>query len=146
MEARTNILLIEDNGYDRDLIERELKKQRISNEFLHFTDGQSAIDYLHSKGEYAGFPVPISPALILLDLNLPRLTGIEVLQKIKTHPRTRKIPVVVLTGSNSERDISLAYLNGANSFVEKPLNFSQFAAAIREIGLYWLILNQQPER
>lgn len=138
------ILLIEDNLSDALLMKHELEANHLTNEVLHFTDGAQALDYIFGTGEYQGQSNP-KPGLILLDLTMPRMSGIELLQKVKSDRSTRLIPVVILTGSRSERDIASSFLYGANSYVQKPLDFGQLATIVREIGLYWTLYNEIPE-
>lgn len=137
------ILLVEDNLSDALLIKHELESQRLTNQVLHFLEGFQALDYIFRTGEYAGQDVA-KPGLILLDLKMPRMSGIEVLRRVKTEPTTRNIPVVILTGSRNERDLTATYLYGANSYVEKPLDFERFTKVVREIGLYWSLYNEVP--
>jgi CheY-like chemotaxis protein len=136
------ILLVEDNPSDVELTLHALKKYKIANHVLVLRDGAEALDFFFG----AGTPSGGQPALILLDLKLPRLDGLEVLRRIKDDARTRSIPVVVLTSSREDRDISCAYRLGVNSYIVKPVDFGQFAEAIRQLGLYWLLLNEQPAR
>jgi len=132
------ILLIEDNPSDVDLTRRALEKSRISNELVVAEDGEAALEYLWREG-----PNEL-PALTLLDLNLPRLSGLEVLQRIRGDARTRRLPVVILTSSKEEQDLAAGYDLGVNSYIRKPVDFKQFALCIEQLGLYWLVLNEQP--
>jgi CheY-like chemotaxis protein len=136
------ILLVEDNPDDRDLTLRALKRHLVANEIVTVPDGVEALDYLFAQGSYAGRDMAAQPRLILLDLKLPKLSGLEVLSRIRADPRTRSLPVVVLTSSSEDRDIHESYERGANSYVRKPVVFGDFAEAVRELGLYWLLLNQ----
>jgi two-component system, response regulator len=136
------VLLVEDNEDDVDLTLRSFKKQNFSNSVVVARDGQEALDYLFSRGEHAGREQRQVPVLILLDLKLPKVDGIEVLRQIRTNESTKLIPVVVLTTSSEDRDIIGSYGLGANSYVRKPVNFSQFLEAARQLGLYWLLLNE----
>ena len=138
------ILLIEDNPDDRDLTLRALKRHLVANEIVTFPDGVDALDYLFAQGAYAGRDLTAQPRLILLDLKLPKLSGLEVLSHIRADPRTRSLPVVVLTSSSEDRDIAEAYERGANSYVRKPVVFGDFTESVRQLGLYWLLLNQPP--
>jgi len=130
--------LIEDNPSDVDLTRRALEKSRISNELVVAEDGEAALEYLWREG-----PNEL-PALTLLDLNLPRLSGLEVLQRIRGDARTRRLPVVILTSSKEEQDLAAGYDLGVNSYIRKPVDFRQFAHCIEQLGLYWLVLNEQP--
>jgi two-component system response regulator len=138
------ILLVEDNPDDETLILRALQRNNIVNEVVVARDGVEALDYLFGTGSYAAQDAPILPQLILLDLKLPKLDGREVLQRLRANDRTDLLPVVVLTSSDEDRDIIESYRLGANSYVRKPIDFIQFAEAVRQLGLYWLVLNQPP--
>jgi len=137
-------LLVEDSPDDAELTIRAFEKSRLVNEVVLVRDGQEALDYLFGTGAHAGRDLSIMPELVLLDLKLPKLGGLEVLRRMRQDPRTRRQPVVVLTSSNEERDIISSYDLGANSFVRKPVDFEQFLEAARQLGLYWLILNSPP--
>lgn len=139
-----DILLIEDNESDAEMTVRVLSKNNIANRILHVTDGAAAIDYLFAEGEYSERKLEYLPKLILLDLKMPKVNGIEVLEKIKTDSITKKIPVVVLTSSKEDPDIKKCYELGVNSYVVKPVDFLQFQQAITSLGFYWLITNQNP--
>lgn len=143
MTPRT-ILLVEDNPSDVDLTRRALDKAHIANDLFVVEDGQEALDYLFGAGAHAGRDVSESPALILLDLKLPRVPGLEVLRRVRANARTRRLPVVILTTSKEERDIAEGYDLGVNSYIHKPVDFKQFAAAIEQLGLYWLVTNEPP--
>jgi two-component system response regulator len=132
------ILLIEDNPSDVDLTRRALERSRISNELVVAEDGEAALKYLWREG-----PCEL-PAIALLDLNLPKLSGLEVLQQIRSDARTRRLPVVILTSSKEEHDLAAGYDLGVNSYIRKPVDFKQFAHCIEQLGLYWLVLNEQP--
>ena len=136
------ILLVEDNPDDRDLTLRALRRHLVANEIVTVADGIEALDYLFCEGAYAGRDTTERPRLVLLDLKLPKLSGLDVLSRIRADPRTRSLPVVVLTSSSEEEDISASYQRGANSYVRKPVVFGDFAEAVRQLGLYWLLLNQ----
>jgi len=138
------ILLIEDNPYEAELTIRNLKKYNLANKLLHIDDGAEAIDFIFSKNKYADSDSYFRPKLILLDLKLPRVDGLEILRQIRNNDQTKEFPVVILTSSNEEKDIVESYKLGVNSFIVKPVNFESFANAIMEIGLYWMILNQIP--
>lgn len=140
------ILLVEDNPSDIDLTRRALVKSHIANEMIVAEDGQEAIDYLFGIGAYAGRDVSQLPAVVLLDLKLPRMDGLEVLERIRSDERTRRLPVVVLTSSKEELDLAASYDLGVNSYIRKPVDFVQFAVAIQQLGLYWLVLNEVPPK
>lgn len=139
MNSRT-ILLIEDNISDIELTKRAFKKNRILNELMVVEDGQEALDYLFDPDRS---PEEL-PVIVLLDLKLPKIDGIEVLRHIRSDSRTKRLPVVVLTSSREEQDIADSYDNGANSYIRKPVDFTQFAESIRTLGIYWLVLNEPP--
>jgi two-component system response regulator len=138
------ILLVEDNPDDVELTLRAFKKSNIFNEVVVVRDGQEALDYLFLAGVYAGRDPLVMPHVVLLDLKLPKIDGLEVLRRMRAHERTKRLPVVVLTTSNEENDIIGSYDLGANSYVRKPVNFAEFAEAARQLGLYWLLLNEPP--
>ena len=138
------ILLVEDNPNDEELTLRALRKANIANEVAIARDGQEAIDFLFGTGKYAGREPPAMPAVVLLDLKLPKLDGIDVLQRIRADPRTKLIPVVVLTSSSEDEDMVRSYQSGANSYVRKPIEFSAFANAVTQLGMYWVLINQIP--
>ena len=137
------ILLVEDNARDEALTRRALKKNNIVNEVVAARDGVEALDYLFGTGKYAGRDTSIMPQLVLLDLKLPKVNGLQVLQKIRAEERTRRLPVVVFTSSSEEEDLINSYNLGANSYVRKPVDFEQFMEATRQLGLYWLVLNER---
>lgn len=139
---KKTILLVEDNPDDVALTLRAFKKSNILNEVKVASDGAEALDYLFATGAYASRNTDLMPQLILLDLKLPKLDGMEVLRRMRADERTRLLPVVILTSSKEEQDIVDGYNLGANSYVRKPVNFAQFSEAIRQLGLYWLILNE----
>ena len=138
------ILLVEDNPDDEALTIRALKKNNILNEVIVARDGVEALNYLFAEGSYADRDIDDQPQVILLDLKLPKLDGLEVLKRIRADRRTRLLPVVILTTSNEDRDVINSYEMGANSYIRKPVDFEQFIEAIRQLGLYWLVLNQAP--
>ncbi len=140
------ILLVEDNPDDVELNLRALREHNITNEIIVATDGAAALDYLFGTGEYEGRDPSETPAVVLLDLELPKIHGLEVLTRMRADERTKLIPVVVLTSSTEEQDIISSYELGANSFVRKPVLFAEFADAARQLGLYWLLLNEPPPR
>lgn len=135
------ILLVEDNPDDELLTLRALRKNNILNEVVIARDGVEALDYLFGEGACAGRDTGNPPQLVLLDLKLPKLDGLEVLKRIRSDPRTRFQPVVILTTSNEDQDVIASYELGANSFIRKPVDFDQFMEAVRQLGLYWLVLN-----
>jgi two-component system response regulator len=138
------ILLVEDNPDDELLTLRAMKKNQITNEIIIARDGAEAIEYIFGTGAYAGRDISQIPQLILLDLNLPKIGGLEVLKKIRSDERTRMYPVVILTSSNEERDLIESYKLGANSYIRKPVDFTEFTKVVGQLGLYWLGLNQAP--
>lgn len=139
------LLLIEDNVNDAEMAIRELKKHKLANHIFCVKDGEEAIDFVFATGKYTDIRnVGIAPKLILLDIHMPKVSGIEVLEKIKSDERTRKIPVVILTSSKEDPDIKTCYGLGANSYIVKPVNFEAFAGAMKTLGFYWLLLNQPP--
>ena len=136
------ILLVEDNPDDVELTLRAFKKCNIANEVVVARDGVEALDYLFGTGAYAGRDLSVMPAVILLDLKLPRIDGLEVLRRLRADERTRFLPVVVLTSSNEDQDVVNSYQLGANSYIRKPVDFVQFIDAARQLGIYWLLLNE----
>jgi two-component system, response regulator len=140
------ILLVEDNPSDVALTQRALEKSRVANELVIAEDGQEALDYLWGTGAYAGRDTSELPALMLLDLKLPKMPGLEVLRRVRADSRTRRLPVVILTTSREERDLAGGYDLGVNSYVSKPVDFTKFAAAVEQLGLYWLVLNETPPK
>ena len=138
------ILLVEDNPDDVELTRRAFEKSNVANEIVTVSDGQEALDYLFAAGMHAGRDAVLMPHVVLLDLNLPKISGLEVLRRMRADERTRRVPVVVLTTSNEERDVVGSYDLGANSYVRKPVDFAQFLDAARQLGLYWLVLNEPP--
>ena len=141
----TSILLVEDNPDHETLTIRALKKARVMNEIVVAHDGAEALDMLTGTGACAGQP-PLTPQVVLLDLKLPKVDGLEVLRRLRADPLTRRQPVVILTSSKEERDLVESYELGANSYVRKPVDFNQFVEAVNQLGLYWLVLNQPPPR
>jgi len=136
------ILLVEDNPDDEALTMRALRKNHIGNEIIVAHDGVEALEFLFGEGEHHGRDLSVMPEVILLDLKLPKLDGLDVLRSLRDDPRTRLLPVVILTSSNEETDRIQSYLLGANSYVQKPVDFTKFVDAVGQLGLYWLILNQ----
>ena len=142
MNSTKAILLVEDNPSDADLTKRAFARGHISNELVIAEDGQEALDYLRGEGAYAGRAVSETPAVVLLDLKLPKVSGLEVLRQIRADARLRRVPVVILTSSKEEEDVGAGYDLGVNSYVRKPVDFKEFQPAIANLGLYWLILNE----
>jgi two-component system response regulator len=138
------ILLVEDNPDDEALTLRALRKANVRNEVVVARDGVEALDYLFATGPHTGRDTSVLPQVVLLDLKLPRLDGLEVLRRLRADARTKVLPVVILTSSNEEEDRVAGYELGANSYVRKPVDFGHFAEAVRQLGLYWLLLNQPP--
>jgi two-component system response regulator len=138
------ILLVEDNPDDVELTLRAFDKSKIGNEIVVVRDGQEALDYLFATGAHAGRDVSILPEVVLLDLKLPKVDGLDVLRRVRADARTRRLPVVVLTSSNEKQDVLSSYDLGANSFVRKPVDFGQFVDAAHQLGLYWLVVNMAP--
>ena len=144
MTGQHVILLVEDNAGDEELTLRALKKGNIGNKVVVTRDGSAALDYLFARGAYAGRDTKEVPQVVLLDLNLPRMSGLEVLRAIRSDERTKLLPVVILTSSKEDKDLAGSYASGANSYIVKPVDFTQFSEAVRQLGLYWLVLNQRP--
>jgi two-component system response regulator len=140
--AEKMILLVEDNADDEELTTRALRQAKIANEIVVARDGKEALDYLFGEGAHAGRDVARVPAVVLLDLKLPKVSGLEVLRRLRTDPRTNLVPVVVLTSSSEDEDMLKSYESGANSYVRKPVEFGAFASAVSQLGVYWLLLNQ----
>jgi two-component system response regulator len=136
------ILLVEDNRDDEDLTLRAFKKNNLTNEVKVARDGAEALDFLFGEGPYQGRDMSVMPALILLDLKLPKIDGLEVLRRIRSAPTTKLLPIVVLTSSKEEQDLVTSYSLGANSYVRKPVDFTEFVGAVTQLGCYWLLLNQ----
>ena len=144
MKEQRLILLVEDNDDDVELTLRALRRNRVANRVDVVRDGAEALEYLFGTGSYAGRDVRDTPNLVLLDLKLPKVGGLEVLERLRSDPRTRRLPVVVLTSSNVESDLARSYDLGANSYIRKPVDFTQFMEAVNQLGLYWLVLNEAP--
>jgi two-component system, response regulator len=144
MNRANTILLVEDNADDEELTLRAFKRSKVLNRVEVVRDGVEALDYLFATGVHAERDPKALPAVILLDLKLPKLGGLEVLRRVRADERTRRIPVVVLTSSNEEKDILSSYGLGANSFVRKPVDFAQFMEAAQQLGMYWLVMNEPP--
>ena len=139
-----DILLVEDNPQDAELTTRALKKHNLANRLITVEDGAQALDFIFCRGKYATRELSRSPKVVLLDLKLPKVSGLEVLRALKQDERTRSIPVVVVTSSREDPDIKTAYSLGANSYVVKPVDFDAFAESVSSLGLYWLLVNQPP--
>ena len=139
------LLLVEDNPQDLEMTQRALKKANLANRIQVARDGAEALEFVFCEGPHAGCKLADGPKIILLDLKLPKIDGLEVLKRIKGDPRTKLIPVVVLTSSKEQRDVVESYQLGVNSYIVKPVNFERFAEAVRDLGFYWLLLNQPPK-
>ena len=140
------ILLIEDNPYEAELAIRSLRKYNFSNHLHHIDDGADALDFIFERGQYVSMSGRVKPKLILLDIKLPRVDGIEILRQLKADEKTKTIPVVILTSSKENQDVKACYELGANSYIVKPVGFDSFAKAVAELGMYWMLLNNPPER
>ena len=143
-ELDADILLVEDDPNDAELVRRALKRAGALASIVHVQDGAEALDYLYGRGAYAARSGHAQPKLMLLDLKLPKLTGLEVLREVRAHPELQRQVVVMLTSSREEQDLVESYRLGANSYVRNPVNFADFVEATRQLGMYWLILNEQP--
>jgi two-component system, response regulator len=139
------IVLVEDNPDDAGLTIRALKKQNLANNLVHLKDGEEALNFFFSQGEYKDKPLSKTPKVVLLDLKMPKINGLEVLQKIRADERTKTIPVVVLTSSNEDPDIKECYKLGVNSYIVKPVGFDDFTKVVAELGFYWMVLNRPPQ-
>lgn len=144
MSKPLEILLVEDNADDAELAIRALKGRNLANHLVHVTDGQAALDFLFGTGAWEGRDFHEQPRVVLLDLKLPKLDGIEVLRRVRADARTKLLPVVVLTSSREDRDVVESYQLGANSYIVKPVEFENFSEAVCNLGLYWLLLNESP--
>ena len=140
--GKLDILLVEDNQDDMDLALHALKQGRLANNIVVARDGEEALDFLFCRGAFAQRSFEHPPKLVLLDLKLPKVDGMEVLKQVKNDPRTRTIPIVIMTSSKEERDLVAGYNLGANSYIQKPVDFDQFRQTVKTIGLYWLVINQ----
>jgi two-component system response regulator len=144
-DSKVEILLVEDNPHDAEMTIRALKKVNLANRLIHLKDGAEALDFIFSRGAFAGRNTEEKPKVILLDIKMPKVDGIEVLRQIKADPHTKTIPVVIMTSSKEEQDVLTSYNLGVNSYVVKPVDFDGFAKAVSELGFYWLITNESPE-
>jgi len=140
------ILLVEDNTHDAEMTIRSLKKVNLANKLVHVQDGEEALDFIFAKGKFSGSSPGNLPKVILLDIKMPKVDGIEVLRQIKANEKTKMIPVVIMTSSGEEQDIIASYRLGVNSYVVKPVDFEGFARAVSELGLYWLLTNRVSTR
>jgi CheY-like chemotaxis protein len=138
------ILLVEDNASDAELTLHALRKSKVANLIQHVRDGEEALDFLFCRGSFSGRRFECAPRLVLLDLKLPKVDGLQVLQAVKSDARTKAIPVIVLTSSKEERDLVSSYQFGVNSYIQKPVNFSEFQDVVRQLGMYWLLVNNKP--
>jgi two-component system response regulator len=139
------ILLIEDNPYEAELAIRSLNKYNFTNHLHHIDDGAEALDFIFERGKYEGWDITAKPKLILLDIKLPKIDGIEILRQLKANEKTKTIPVVILTSSKENQDIKTCYDLGANSYIVKPVDFDSFSKAVAELGMYWMLLNNPPD-
>jgi two-component system response regulator len=142
--SQIEILLVEDNVDDAEMTIHALRKNNLANKLIHMKDGEEALDFLLGTGKFAGRDLSIKPSLILLDLKMPKIDGMEVLEKVKSNDDTKKIPVVILTSSKEDPDVSRCYELGANSYIVKPVEFEGFVKAVSEIGMYWMLINHPP--
>ena len=145
-QSAVEILLVEDNPQDAEMAIRALRKNNLANNVALVTDGEEALDFIFARGAYSGRKIENGPKVILLDLKLPKVDGLEVLKAVKSDPRTKIIPVIALTSSSEEKDIIESYRLGVNSYIVKPVDFDKFVEAIKGLGFYWLLLNQSPIR
>ncbi len=143
-EKIAELLLVEDNPYDAELTLSALKQKNLANNLYHVEDGAEALDFVYARGKYADRKEKLKPSLILLDLKMPKVNGMEVLKQLKSDPATRSIPIVVLTSSKEDPDIKACYDLGVNSYIVKPVGFENFVKAVSEVGLYWALLNTAP--
>jgi two-component system response regulator len=144
MSVERTILLVEDNPDDEELTLRALRKNNMANPIIVARDGVEALDYLHGTGAHQGRDTSFQPQVVLLDLQLPRIDGLEVLRRIRAHEATRHLPTVILTSSKQDEDLMRSYSLGANAYVRKPVDFGEFLEAVKYLGLFWLVLNEPP--
>jgi two-component system response regulator len=144
MINQIEVLLVEDNVHDAEMTIRALRKVNLSNNLVHVKDGEEALDFIFGRGKFAGRSAANQPKVILLDIKMPKVDGIEVLRQLKAHDISKSIPVVIMTSSKEEQDIIRSYELGVNSYVVKPVDFEGFAKAVSELGMYWLLTNQLP--
>lgn len=144
MNSQVEVLLVEDNIHDAEMTIRSLKKVNLANSLVHVKDGEEALDFIFAEGKFAGRNMVDCPKVILLDIKMPKVDGIEVLRRIKSHEATRTIPVVIMTSSKEEQDVVKSYELGVNSYVVKPVDFEGFAKAVSQLGMYWLLTNHPP--
>lgn len=144
MDNAVEILLVEDNPQDAEMAIRALKKNNLANNLIHVKDGEEALDFIFAKGIYSDRKGKSNPKVILLDLKLPKVGGLEILKEVKSNPNTKTIPVVILTSSKEESDMVESYKLGVNSYIVKPVDFDKFINCIKELGMYWLVVNQLP--
>ncbi len=144
MSEAVEMLLVEDNPSDAELTIHALEKSKLINNIRHLEDGAMALDFLFCRGPYADRRFDTPPRLILLDLKLPKVDGIGVLREIKADTRTKAIPVILLTSSKEERDVAMSYKLGVNSYIQKPVNFTEFQDVVKQLGMYWLLVNSKP--
>lgn len=142
--AQVEILLVEDNADDAEMAIHALRKKNLANKLIHLEDGEEALDFLFGTGKFAGRDITFRPRLILLDLKMPKVDGMQVLAKVKSNDATKKIPVVILTSSKEDPDLSKCYELGANSYIVKPVEFESFINAVTQLGMYWMLLNNPP--
>ena len=138
------VLLVEDNEDDIDLTLLSFRNNRIANEVIVARDGVEALDYLYGTGKHTGRDISVQPAVVFLDINLPKVNGLEVLKRLRGDPRTRRLPIVILTSSVEERDLVASYDLGVNSYIRKPVDLEQFNEAVKQLGMYWILLNELP--
>lgn len=144
MVNQVEVLLVEDNIHDAEMTIRALRKVNLSNNLVHVKDGEEALDFIFARGKFNGRETERLPKVILLDIKMPKVDGIEVLRQLKSHDTSKSIPVVIMTSSKEEQDVIRSYQLGVNSYVVKPVDFEGFAKAVSELGLYWLLTNQPP--
>jgi two-component system, response regulator len=144
MNSQVEVLLVEDNAHDAEMTIRSLKKVNLANNLVHVKDGEEALEFIFAQGKYAGGERVNAPKVILLDIKMPKVDGIEVLRRLKSNEVTRCIPIVIMTSSKEEQDIISSYQLGVNSYVVKPVDFEGFAKAVSQLGMYWLLTNQPP--